>query len=109
MSSGKQEIAAKALPHGVGREGREAVDRIITGRFANRSFTSRAVPKQMLEDIQTGRYAKGWIAENEAGRPTFNTLREADRNHQIEQVGAKLRQMMPFLKPIATEDTVGAR
>src|SRR5204862_391939 len=45
---------------------------------------------------------------NEAGRPTFNKLREADRNHPIEQVGARLRQMMPFLKPIAAEDTVGA-
>src|SRR5438034_8605761 len=69
---------------------------------------TRRVMKQLLDDIQSGRYAKGWIAENEAGRPTFNKLREADRNHQIEQVGARLRQMMPFLKPIATEDTVGA-
>src|SRR5438128_1570957 len=69
---------------------------------------TRRVMKQLLEDIQTGRYAKSWIAENEAGRPTFNKLREADRNHQIEQVGAKLRQMMPFLKPVAAEDTVGA-
>src|SRR5881628_3031811 len=69
---------------------------------------TRREMRQLLEDIQTGRYAKGWIAENEAGRPTFNKLREADRNHQIEQVGAKLRQMMPFLKPVAAEDTVGA-
>jgi ketol-acid reductoisomerase len=69
---------------------------------------TRRVMKQLLADIQSGAYAQGWIAENEAGRPTFNTLREADRNHQIEQVGARLRQMMPFLKPIATEDTVGA-
>jgi ketol-acid reductoisomerase len=58
--------------------------------------------------VRSGKYAKGWIAENEAGRPTFNKLREADRNHQIEQVGARLRQMMPFLKPVAAEDTVGA-
>ena len=69
----------------------------------------RRAMQQLLDDIQSGRYAKGWIAENEAGRPTFNKLREADRNHQIEQVGAKLRQMMPFLKPVAAEDTVGAR
>jgi len=69
---------------------------------------TRRVMKQLLDDIQSGRYAKGWIAENEAGRPTFNKLRAADRNHQIEQVGAKLRQMMPFLKPVAAEDTVGA-
>jgi ketol-acid reductoisomerase len=69
---------------------------------------TRKVMKGLLADIQSGKYAQGWIAENEAGRPTFNKLREADRNHQIEEVGARLRQMMPFLKPIATEDTVGA-
>ena len=69
---------------------------------------TRRAMQQLLDDVRSGKYAKGWIAENEAGRPTFNKLREADRNHQIEQVGAKLRQMMPFLKPVAAEDTVGA-
>ena len=64
--------------------------------------------EQMLDDIRSGRYAKGWIAENEAGRPTFNKIREAERNHPIEQVGARLRSLMPFLKPVKTEDTVGA-
>jgi ketol-acid reductoisomerase len=69
---------------------------------------TRKAMKQLLDDVRSGKYAKGWIAENEAGRPNFNKLREADRNHQIEQVGARLRQMMPFLKPVAAEDTVGA-
>src|SRR5258707_11629660 len=69
---------------------------------------TRRAMQQLLDDVRSGKYAKGWIAENEAGRPTFNKLREADRNHQIEQVGAKLRQIMPFLKPVAAEDTVGA-
>jgi ketol-acid reductoisomerase len=69
---------------------------------------TRRAMQQMLDDIQSGRYAKGWIAENEAGRPSFNKLREVDRHHQIEQVGARLRQMMPFLKPVSAEDTVGA-
>jgi ketol-acid reductoisomerase len=69
---------------------------------------TRRAMQQLLDDVRSGKYAKNWIAENEAGRPTFNKLREADRNHQIEQVGAKLRQMMPFLKPVAAEDTVGA-
>src|SRR5467141_2265104 len=63
--------------------------------------------RQMLAEIQNGTYAKAWIAENEAGRPAFNKLREADRNHPIEQVGVRLRALMPFLKPIAAEDTVG--
>jgi ketol-acid reductoisomerase len=65
--------------------------------------------KQMLAEIQNGAYAKAWIAENAAGRPNFNKLRETDRNHPIEQVGVRLRALMPFLKPVATEDTVGAR
>jgi ketol-acid reductoisomerase len=69
---------------------------------------TRRAMQQLLDDVRSGKYAKGWIAENEAGRPTFNKLREADRNHPIEQVGAKLRKMMPFLKPVAAEDTVGA-
>src|SRR6266850_1655344 len=64
--------------------------------------------KQMLAEIQNGTYANAWIAENEAGRPNFSKLREADRNHPIEQVGVRLRALMPFLKPIAAEDTVGA-
>ena len=65
--------------------------------------------RQMLTEIQNGTYAKAWIAENEAGRPTFNRLREADRNHPIEQVGVRLRALMPFLKPvkIADEEVVG--
>jgi len=69
---------------------------------------TRKAMKQLLDDVRSGKYAKGWIAENEAGRPTFNKLREADRNHQIEQVGARLRQMMPFLKPVAASETIGA-
>jgi ketol-acid reductoisomerase len=56
--------------------------------------------KQMLEDIRSGEYARGWIAENKAGRPWFNKMREAEQNQLIEQVGAKLRALMPFLKPV---------
>jgi ketol-acid reductoisomerase len=59
--------------------------------------------KQMLAEIQDGTYAKAWIAENEAGRPNFSKLREADRNHQIEQVGVRLRKLMPFLKPVTAD------
>src|SRR3954451_20129412 len=59
--------------------------------------------KQMLAEIQNGTYAKAWIAENEAGRPNFSALREKDRNHQIEQVGARLRKLMPFLRPVTAD------
>jgi len=70
---------------------------------------TRQAMQQILKDVQDGTYAKNWIAENDKGRPWFNTTRDAERNAQIEQVGAKLRALMPFLKPVATEETVGAR
>jgi len=70
---------------------------------------TRRAMKQILEDVRSGKYAKGWIAENEQGRPWFNQTRAAERNQQLEQVGARLRQLMPFLKPVATEETVAAR
>jgi ketol-acid reductoisomerase len=69
---------------------------------------TRRAMKQILEDVQSGKYARGWILENEQGRPWFNQTRAAERTQQLEQVGARLRQLMPFLKPVATEETVGA-
>ena len=56
--------------------------------------------RAVLADIQDGAFAARWIAENEAGRPEFERLRAADRDHQIEQVGAGLRAAMPFLNPV---------
>ena len=53
--------------------------------------------KRILEEIRSGRFADEWIAENKAGRPRFNQLREAGRAHPIEKVGAELRAMMPFI------------
>src|SRR5690606_676756 len=52
---------------------------------------------RMLTEIQDGTYARKWIAENEAGRPWFNATRQRERELMIEQVGAELREMMPFL------------
>jgi ketol-acid reductoisomerase len=56
--------------------------------------------KQILADIQAGRFAKNWIAEAESGYPNFKQMRRQDANHPIEIVGAKLRDMMPFLDPV---------
>ena len=56
--------------------------------------------KQLLADIQDGTFAKNWIAEHEAGRPTFNATRKAEQNQLLEKVGADLRQMMPFVGPV---------
>jgi len=53
--------------------------------------------KKILKEIQTGKFAKEWIAESESGRANMKALQEAGKTHQIEQVGATLRSMMPFL------------
>ncbi|MCX7623801.1 MAG: ketol-acid reductoisomerase [Thermomicrobium sp.] len=58
----------------------------------------RETMHQILQDIQTGRFAQQWIQENEAGRPTFYRLREEHLKHPIEEVGERLRAMMPWLK-----------
>ena len=68
---------------------------------------TRKAMKKMLEDIQSGEYARAWIAENAAGRPTFNQTRDAEQNQLIEQVGARLRPMMPFLKPVTVKQETG--
>jgi len=57
----------------------------------------RAEMKKILGEIQSGKFAEEWIAENRAGRPNFNQLREAGRTHPIEKVGGELRAMMPFI------------
>jgi len=53
---------------------------------------------QILSEIQDGTFAKEWILENQAGRPVFNSLKRMDEEHLIEEVGAELREMMPWLK-----------
>jgi ketol-acid reductoisomerase len=58
----------------------------------------RKTMKEILSDIQSGRFAKEWISENQANRPVFNALRKRDNSHPIEIVGKKLRDMMSWLK-----------
>jgi len=60
---------------------------------------TRTEMHRMLAEIQDGTYARSWILENQAGRPFFNTMRQREREHPIEQVGRKLRAMMPWLNP----------
>jgi ketol-acid reductoisomerase len=60
---------------------------------------TRAEMKKILAEIQSGEFAKQWIAENKTGgRKKFLAMREAQQGQQIEQVGAELRKMMTFLK-----------
>ena len=54
--------------------------------------------KKILEEIQTGQFAKEWILENQAGRPVFDKLREQGRSHPIEEVGRRLRETMSWIK-----------
>jgi ketol-acid reductoisomerase len=54
--------------------------------------------RQMLKDIQSGAWARDWILENQAGRPSFNAMRRHEAEHEIEVVGKKLRAMMPWMQ-----------
>jgi len=54
--------------------------------------------KQVLNNIRTGAFAREWIIENQAGRPSFYALRRQNQEHMIEKIGAELRGMMPWLK-----------
>jgi ketol-acid reductoisomerase len=63
--------------------------------------------KKMLKDIQTGEYARAWMAEHAAGRPEFNATRNRERQQLLEDVGKKLRNMMPFLDPVDVDKLEG--
>ncbi len=58
---------------------------------------TRAEMKRILEEIRSGKFAEEWIAEDENGRPNFQRLRDADREHPVEKVGSELRAMMPWI------------
>jgi ketol-acid reductoisomerase len=75
--------------------------KIVTGE-------TRAAMRRILSDVRDGTYARAWIAENEKGRPWFDATRARERSAQIEEVGARLRAMMPFLRPVSVSDTVAA-
>lgn len=59
---------------------------------------TRKVMKKILKDIKSGKFAREWIKENEAGRPVFNELLKKGDEHRIEEVGRQLREMMPWMK-----------
>jgi len=53
--------------------------------------------KKILDDIQSGRFARDWVQENNAGQPSFKAMRRRSAEHPIEDVGVKLRAMMPWI------------
>ena len=65
---------------------------------------TRKAMREALRDIQTGEYAKAFILENRAGAPTLLSRRRITAEHEIEKVGAKLRDMMPWIKKGALVD-----
>jgi ketol-acid reductoisomerase len=54
--------------------------------------------KETLDRIQSGQFAKEWIAETEAGYPNFNKVREEEKHHQIEEVGKEVRSLFSWSK-----------
>ena len=68
----------------------------VTGPRIITDETKKAM-KRVLDDIQSGRFARDWVLENKAGQPSFKATRARNAAHPIEEVGAKLRAMMPWI------------
>jgi len=64
---------------------------------------TRAAMRTILSEIQSGEFARQWVAEHAAGKPSFNAFREQASAHQVEEVGARLRTLMPWLRDAAGE------
>src|ERR1700728_43161 len=65
---------------------------------------TRAEMKRILDDIQSGKFVKDWMLENKVNQTSFKAMRAKCAAHPIEQVGAKLRAMMPWIKDRALVD-----
>lgn len=59
---------------------------------------TRREMKRILDEVQSGQFAKEWILENKANQPMFQAYRKRDRAHRIEQVGRELRRMMTWIE-----------
>ncbi len=68
---------------------------------------SKKAMKQILADVQSGKFAKEWLDEYYSGQKEMDKLREENRNHPIEKVGAKLREMMSWLLQKPKKEEVG--
>jgi ketol-acid reductoisomerase len=66
---------------------------------------TRAEMRRILEEIRSGAFAREWLAECRGGRKHFDAMRQEDRDHPIEQVGARLRSMMPWSKEAAASES----
>jgi ketol-acid reductoisomerase len=66
---------------------------------------TKAEMKRVLEDIQSGRFVRDWMNENAAGQASFKATRRRASEHPIEEVGARLRAMMPWITKNKLVDT----
>ncbi|OAT82371.1 ketol-acid reductoisomerase [Desulfotomaculum copahuensis] len=71
-------------------------DYMVGKRIVNED--TRREMKQVLKEIQNGKFAREWMLENQVNRPMFNAMRRQEAEHPVEKVGAELRKMMPWLK-----------
>ena len=69
-----------------------------------RHASVKARMKEVLDDIQSGRFASQWMSECAAGQPSFKAMRRRAAEHGIEEVGEKLRAMMPWIAEGALVD-----
>ncbi|MGP7816792.1 ketol-acid reductoisomerase [Niallia sp. 01092] len=79
----------------------------VTGPRIVTEDTKKAM-KAVLTDIQEGKFAKGWILENQANRPEFTAINNRESEHLIEKVGKELRAMMPFVRSSKKKEVVGS-
>jgi len=59
---------------------------------------TKAEMKKILHEIKSGQFAREWILENRANAPAFKAMRRSEREHQVEEVGRRLRRLMPWIK-----------
>ena len=82
-----REAVSETAEYGDYTRGPRVIDELVKDKMRN-----------ILREVQDGTFAKEWITENMAGRPKFELLRKMEREHLIEEVGRKLRDMMPWIK-----------
>ena len=58
----------------------------------------------VLEAVQDGTFAREWISENQTGRPSYTQRRQAEKNHDIEDVGERLRSLFSWAEAEQTEN-----
>jgi ketol-acid reductoisomerase len=64
---------------------------------------NREAMEEILEGVQTGEFATEWVSENQANRPTYKQKRKAEQNHQVEEVGERLRDLFEWDQEDETE------